>query len=240
MAASDMKYYVFGGTYAGKADALKGLDAVKELHKAGKVKSFEAAAFDKDPKSGKVKVVKWHNPREAKATGIGVLVGAVLGLLFPAAFLGVIGGGLIGAAVGAVAGEVTKDFGRAYLKSIGDKLDAGRFGVVVVAHAMPSVSAAAMLPGAADAVKKETTGRRVAAELKKREKAAAKAAKPAPAKAAAKPAAKPAAAKKAPARKPAAKAAVAKKAAPAKAAAKPAAKKAPARKPAARKPAAKK
>ncbi len=264
MAATDMKYYVFGGTYASKADALKALDAVKELHRAGRVKSFEGAVYDKDAK-GNLKVVRWENPREAKAVGWGVLTGAVVGLFFPAALLGVVGVGVVGGLIGALAGDLSKDFGRGYIKSMGDKLDKGRFGVIVVAHAMPNVSAAAVLPGAADALKKEVTGRRVAAELKKKEKVAAKAAakpaakpaakaaaKPAakaPARAAAKPAAKApakAAAKpaaKKPAAKPAAKAAAAKKAAPARAAAKPAAKPATrtaaAKKPVAAKPASK-
>jgi uncharacterized membrane protein len=254
--APEFKYYMYGGTYPDKASALKALAVVKDLHKAGKIKAYEASVFDKGA-DGKVKIVKTEDPRVGKAAGWGLLTGAVVGLFFPAALLGVVGAGATGAVIGAIAGEVSKDFGRNVIKSMGDKLDAGRFGVIAIAHAVPSVTAVAVFPGASDATKKELTGR---AELKKELKnhgatavakkpavVAAPAPKPA-AKAAAKPASRPAvkAAAKA-AAKPAAKAAAkpaAKAAAKsaAKPAAKPAAKKpvAASKKPAAKKPAAKK
>jgi outer membrane lipoprotein SlyB len=58
--------------------------------------------------------------------------------LFPAA---TIGGGLLaartggGAAIGAIAGHVSKGMNRGDLKELGERLDAGEYGLVVVAAA---------------------------------------------------------------------------------------------------------
>jgi hypothetical protein len=71
---------------------------------------------------------------------IGMAVGLALGVvvtLFPALGVGIgagmLGGGGVGAAVGAVTGHVARGMKRSDLKSLGELLDDGASGLVVVA-----------------------------------------------------------------------------------------------------------
>ena len=89
--------------------------------------------------NGKVKIVKKHEtPTRVGGVGGGTL-GLATGLviaLFPAA---AIGGGLLaattagGAAIGAVAGHAAAGMSRKDLKELGEHLDKGQAGLVVVA-----------------------------------------------------------------------------------------------------------
>jgi hypothetical protein len=88
---------------------------------------------------GKVKIVKKHEtPTRAGGVlggGVGLATGLVVAL-FPAA---AIGGGILaattggGALLGAVAGHAAAGMSRKDLKELGEQLDAGQAGLVVVA-----------------------------------------------------------------------------------------------------------
>lgn len=187
-AASAYKYFAYTGTYRTKEAALKALDAVKALHKEKSFTSYEASVFERLP-DGKVKMIKTLDPVVLKGAGWGLLAGGLIGLVFPPA--GLAAAGLSGAAVGAVTGEFMKAFGRSTIKGMGDKLDKGKFGAVVVAKALPKVTSAQVLPGAKDATKKEiTNSKEVAKQLRAQEKAAKDAEKAKAATAAKKPAAR--------------------------------------------------
>ena len=111
---------------------------VKELHtEANLIDSYDAAVIERDHK-GKVKIVKKHETRPVGGVlggGVGLATGLVI-VLFPAA---AIGGGLLlgttgaGALLGALAGHAAAGMSRGDLKDLGESLDEGEAGLVVVA-----------------------------------------------------------------------------------------------------------
>jgi hypothetical protein len=153
---------------------------VKAMHGQGAIGSYEAAAFEKT-KDGKVKITKTVDPYMDWGAGIGAVTGAVVAVVFPPAFIGlgvgVLATALAGGVLGAVAGDLSSDFGRGTVKLLGDKLDAGTFGVVVVANAGEKVTGAALLPGADGPTRKPVKGRKALAEYMKAQEAKAAKAK---------------------------------------------------------------
>jgi uncharacterized membrane protein len=130
---------VYCGVYGDPADALADYELIKELHtKANLVDAYDAAVIERDHK-GKVKIVKKHEtPTRAGGVlggGVGLATGLVI-VLFPAA---AIGGGLIlgttgvGALLGSLAGHAAAGMSRGDLKDLGESLDEGEAGLVVVA-----------------------------------------------------------------------------------------------------------
>jgi uncharacterized membrane protein len=129
--------------YAGVYDSVGGAEAdyelVKDLHtEAGLIDGYDAAVIERR-EDGKVKIVKKHEtPTRVGGVlggGIGLATGLVVAL-FPFA---AVGGGLLaattggGAILGAVAGHVAAGMSRDDLKELGEALDAGQAGLVVVA-----------------------------------------------------------------------------------------------------------
>jgi uncharacterized membrane protein len=130
---------VYCGVYDRADDATADYDAVKDLHtKAGLIDAYDAAVIERN-KDGKVKIVKKHEtPTRVGGVlggGIGLATGLVIAL-FPAA---AIGGGLllgttgVGALLGSVAGHAAAGMSRSDLKELGESLDNGQAGLVVVA-----------------------------------------------------------------------------------------------------------
>ncbi len=132
-------FFAYSGVYANVDDALADYDAVHQLHtEAGVIDAYDAAVIERKD-NGKVKIVKKHEtPTRVGGVlggGIGLATGLVI-VLFPAA---AIGGGLLlgttagGAILGSVAGHAAAGMGRGDLKEIGEQLDSGQAGLVVVA-----------------------------------------------------------------------------------------------------------
>jgi uncharacterized membrane protein len=130
---------VYCGVYGDAADALADYDLIKKLHtEANLVDAYDAAVIERDHK-GKVKIVKKHEtPTRVGGVlggGVGLATGLVI-VLFPAA---AIGGGLLlgttgaGALLGALAGHAAAGMSRGDLKDLGESLDEGEAGLVVVA-----------------------------------------------------------------------------------------------------------
>jgi uncharacterized membrane protein len=136
MAVDTFMAYV--GVYADVAHAEADYELVKDLHtQAGLIDAYDAAVVERRD-DGKVKIAKQHEtPTRAAGLlggGIGLATGVVVAL-FPFA---AIGGGLLvataggGAALGVVAGHVVAGMSRGDLKELGEHLDAGQAGLVVV------------------------------------------------------------------------------------------------------------
>lgn len=133
--------FVYSGVYADVDDALADYETVKDLHaKAGLIDAYDAAVVERKS-DGKVKVVKKHETPTRVGGVLGGGVGLATGLviaLFPAA---AVGGGLLlattggGALLGSVAGHAVAGMSRNDLKELGEHLDAGQAGLVVVAVA---------------------------------------------------------------------------------------------------------
>ena len=137
MAIDTLMAYV--GVYDSVADAESDYQVVKDLHtEAGLIDADDAAVIARDDK-GKVKIVKKHETPTRVGGVLGGGVGLATGLvvaLFPFA---AVGGGLLagttagGALLGAVAGHAAAGMSRHDLKELGEHLDAGQAGLVVVA-----------------------------------------------------------------------------------------------------------
>jgi uncharacterized membrane protein len=132
-------FFAYCGVYADVTDALTDYDAVHALHtETGLIDAYDAAVVERAA-DGKVKIVKKHETPTRVGGVLGGGVGLATGLviaLFPAA---AIGGGLLlatgggGAILGAVAGHAAAGMSRSDLKDLGESLDSGQAGLVVVA-----------------------------------------------------------------------------------------------------------
>jgi uncharacterized membrane protein len=130
---------VFVGVYDSVDEAQADYQGVHELHtEAGLIDAYDAAVVERRD-DGKVKIVKKHETPTRVGGVLGGGVGLATGLvvaLFPFA---AIGGGLLagatagGAILGAVAGHAAAGMSRHDLKELGEHLDAGTAGLVVVA-----------------------------------------------------------------------------------------------------------
>ena len=137
MAIDTLMVYV--GVYPNVADAEADYQLVKDLHtEAGMIDAYDAAVIERR-EGGKTKIVKKHETPTRVGGVLGGGVGLATGLvvaLFPFA---AVGGGLLlgttagGAILGAVAGHAAAGMSRSDLKDLGEHLDAGQAGLIVVA-----------------------------------------------------------------------------------------------------------
>ena len=119
--------FVFAGAYESQADAQLDYEAIKELHAAGIIGGYDAAVIHKGD-DGKVHVNKDETATRKGAWG-GAVVGAVVGILFPPS---IIAGAAIGALAGGVGGHIFKGMSRSDMKDLGELLDEGQAGLIVV------------------------------------------------------------------------------------------------------------
>lgn len=132
-------FLAFVGVYSRVSDAEADYQAVKDLHtEAGLIDAYDAAVIERRA-DGKVKIVKKHETPTRVGGVLGGGVGLATGLvvaLFPFA---AVGGGLLaataggGALLGSLAGHAAAGMSRHDLKELGEQLDAGEAGLVVVA-----------------------------------------------------------------------------------------------------------
>jgi uncharacterized membrane protein len=131
-------FVVFTGVYASTDDAIADYEAIKDLHtELGLLDTFDAAVVERRD-DGKVKIVKKHEQPTRDLGVAGGAVGLAAGLvivLFPAAAIGT---GLLagttagGAAIGAIAGHAAAGMSRHDLKELGEQLDDGQAGLIMV------------------------------------------------------------------------------------------------------------
>ena len=132
-------FFAYVGVYSNVKGALDDYEAVHKLHtEAGLIDAYDAAVIERK-ENGKVKIVKKHETPTRVGGVLGGGAGLATGLaiaLFPAA---AIGGGLLlattggGALLGSLAGHAAGGMSRGDLKDMGEALDNGEAGLVVVA-----------------------------------------------------------------------------------------------------------
>jgi uncharacterized membrane protein len=132
------RFVVIANQYESEADALADYDDVHKLYaELGIMRTFDGAVLTRGA-DGKVKIVKRvaEPTRHGAVSGLlgGMALGATLAL-FPAVTLagGLIAGGTLGAGVGAIAGHMVTGMSRSDLKDLGEVLDNGTSGLIVVA-----------------------------------------------------------------------------------------------------------
>ncbi|HUA43111.1 MAG TPA: DUF1269 domain-containing protein [Streptosporangiaceae bacterium] len=119
--------FIYLATYPNEAEAREDYQVVKDLHAQGLVGSYDAAVVTKDSQ-GKV-----HENKDETATRHGawwgIAAGAAVGVLFPPSVLGT---AAVGGLIGAVGGHLSKGMSRSKVKGLGDFMDPGQAGLVVV------------------------------------------------------------------------------------------------------------
>ena len=133
-------FVVLANQYNTESDALADYDAVRKLYNdLGVIDTYDAAVLTRGA-DGKVEIVKRVEEPTRHGAAAGLLIGLAVGaavVLFPAAGIplaaGMAGGAAIGTTAGAVAGHVARGMKRSDLKELGELLDNGKSGLVVVA-----------------------------------------------------------------------------------------------------------
>jgi uncharacterized membrane protein len=126
MSGSDTTF-ILVATYPDEAAARDDYQVVKNAHAAGLVGSYDAAVVTKDA-NGKV-----HENKDETATRHGawwgIAAGAAVGIIFPPA---VLASAAVGGVVGGVSGHLAKGMSRSEAKELGDFIDPGQAGLVIV------------------------------------------------------------------------------------------------------------
>src|SRR3954454_15516305 len=151
--------YVIAGAYDDVDAAVADYEAVKELYRHVRSSNdFDAAVISKDD-DGKVHIVKKHEQptRHGAAVGLGWgLAVGVVAALFPPVGIGIAGASAGGAAIGGITGHATGGISRHDLKELGDTLDAGQAGLVVIYETNLADQVAANIKAANRVISKAT------------------------------------------------------------------------------------
>jgi uncharacterized membrane protein len=119
--------FVLVATYPDEVAARDDYQVVKEAHAAGLVGSYDAAIVTKDAR-GKV-----HENKDETATRHGawwgMAAGAAVGVIFPPSILATAAAGGV---IGGVSGHLAKGMSRSEAKDLGDFIDPGQAGLIVV------------------------------------------------------------------------------------------------------------
>jgi uncharacterized membrane protein len=124
---SDNPVFVYAAAYSDLQGAEADYDALLELHAADLVGTYDVALVSKD-EEGKVHVMKHEKPTQHGAW-TGVAVGAVVGILFPPS---IIGAAVVGGVGGGVLGHMFRGMSRHDAKELGELLDDGQAGLIVI------------------------------------------------------------------------------------------------------------
>jgi len=132
-------YVVLANQYETEAAAKADFEAVRKLYTdLGIIDTYDAAVITRGA-DGKVKIVKTVEEPTRHGAAAGALIGLATGAivaLFPAAVLTTaLVGSAVGAGAGAIAGHVVGGMSRSDLKELGELLDKGTSGLLVIAAA---------------------------------------------------------------------------------------------------------
>jgi uncharacterized membrane protein len=164
--------YVLAAAYDDVEDALAEYEAIKVAHRhVGSTHDFDATVIAKS-EDGQVEIVRRHEEGKSHGAEVGLgwgLAAGAVAALFPA--VGIIGalavGGGAGAALGALAGHASTGMRREDLMALGQVLDEGDAGLVVVFAADMADRVASSATRATRTVRATTTlsAEQLAAEL---------------------------------------------------------------------------
>ena len=119
--------FVLVATYPDEVTARDDYQVVKEAHAAGLVGSYDAAIVTKDAR-GRV-----HENKDETATRHGawwgMAAGAAVGVIFPPSILAAAAAGGV---IGGVSGHLARGMSRSEAKDLGDFIDPGQAGLIVV------------------------------------------------------------------------------------------------------------
>lgn len=152
---------VFVGAYDSIAEAtedFEGIKAAKSMHFLGE---YESALFEKTAE-GDVKILNTDATGRSFGAKAGAVTGAVIGLIFPPSIVGM---AAAGAGIGAAAGHFMRGMKRDDIKAIGEMLDEGQAGVIMIGQTTLQEGAERLMKHAAKVLKRQVDAD--AAELKR-------------------------------------------------------------------------
>jgi uncharacterized membrane protein len=124
---------LYAATYKSLDDAKADFKGIEELHKEKWIGKYESALFTKK-EDGSVKILDTDATSRSKGLKIGAAVGLAVGLIFPPSLLA---GALLGGGVGLLGGQLSKGLSRSDIKELGETLDEGEAGIVMVGVVTP-------------------------------------------------------------------------------------------------------
>jgi uncharacterized membrane protein len=152
---------VFTSTYDTKDAAISDYDAVKKLYyDLDLMDTFDAAIVEMTEK-GKVKIIKKHEQLTRQAgwagAGLGLATGLVVSLFPAVALTGALAleSTVVGAAMGAMVGHVSGGMSRSTIKELGEVLDEGTYGLLVIAVTDVSDRVESAITSATKVIKKD-------------------------------------------------------------------------------------
>ncbi|MDR3685857.1 MAG: DUF1269 domain-containing protein [Coriobacteriia bacterium] len=169
MADQQYEMLVFGAQYGDVEEAINDFVAIKALHHEKWIGSYESALFEKT-EDGKTRIINTDSSVRAWGATAGLVVGGVLGVIFPPSVLVM---GAAGAGVGALAGHFAGGIKRSAIKELADGLQDGQAGIVLIGEFTPDEGIEKLLKRAAKITKAQID--ETADELKKAVDEAAKA-----------------------------------------------------------------
>ena len=119
--------FILVATYPDELAARDDYQSVRDAHSMGLVGSYDAAVITKDS-TGKIHESK-HESATRHGAWWGIAAGAAVGVLFPPSLLGA---AAVGGVIGGVSGHLAKGMSRSEAKELGDFIDPGEAGLVVV------------------------------------------------------------------------------------------------------------
>jgi uncharacterized membrane protein/sporulation protein YlmC with PRC-barrel domain len=154
---------IVGLVFESQAQADDVMAFVRDLHARGTIRVRNAALLAKTP-DGKVTVKERHD-LDAKNGAIGgVVLGGVLGLLTGG--IGLVAAPVIGAGIGAVTGRVVdRGFDDTFLKSLAERLQPGRSGLLLIVQSEWRVPLHEALKGRGNIILQQELTDRLIAEL---------------------------------------------------------------------------
>ncbi|HWF80825.1 MAG TPA: DUF1269 domain-containing protein [Streptosporangiaceae bacterium] len=126
--------FILVATYPDELTARDDYESVKDAHAMGLVGSYDAAVITKDT-SGKIHESK-HETATRHGAWWGIAAGAAVGVLFPPS---IIGAAAAGGVIGGISGHLAKGISRSEAKELGDFIDPGEAGLVVVGESKIAV-----------------------------------------------------------------------------------------------------
>ena len=126
MAKTDSTF-IYVASYPSETAARADYQVVKDLHASGLVGSYDAAVITKDT-DGKIHENKDETSTE-HGTWWGIAAGAAIGAIFPPAILGA---AAVGGVIGGVSGHLAKGMSRSEAKQLGDFIDPGHAGLLII------------------------------------------------------------------------------------------------------------
>jgi uncharacterized membrane protein len=125
---SNKPMFFFAGIYEDMADAEADYAAVRALHSAGIIGSYDSAIISRKS-DGKVKVAKTEKPTQ-HGGWLGLAAGAAISVAAPVAMPGLVAAG--GAGMGAWIGHVARGLSRRDVRELGETLDEGTTALIVI------------------------------------------------------------------------------------------------------------